>query len=178
MRMTDKFRWTVQVHARGRGVALSGAIKSDQSGAFEAGHSCIWRLWLVKCTAPDFCALWFQALIYPFWCCRTFEEDMPKAEPSMLQSKWVMAAVAVAVVGLGLYTFRDTFLAGSVNARLFKVYAFVCRVRSWPSLLPPSTCHHPVWKALMKGKNCMIEQSLVILSPQAQKKTASDSIIG
>lgn len=60
---------------------------------------------------------------------------MPKAEPSMLHSKWVMAAVAVAVVGLGLYTFRDTFLAGTVNARLFKVYAFVCRVRSWPSLL-------------------------------------------
>ena len=107
----------------------------------------------MRCIAPDFRALWLQALIYTFWCCRTFEEDMPKAEPSMLQSKWVMAAVAVAVLGVGLYTFRDTFLAGSVNARLFKVYAFVCRVRS-SALTSLTVFYLPprVWKASMKGR--------------------------
>ena len=67
--------------------------------------------------------------------CRSMEEDVasPRAEPAkaggLVKSKWVMAAVAVAAIGVGLYTFRDTFLAGSVNARLLRVYALVCQVR-------------------------------------------------
>ena len=64
---------------------------------------------------------------------RSFDEDFgsPRAQPSKLaQSKWVVAAVAVAVIGLGLYTFRDTFLAGSVNSRLLKVYALLYQVSS------------------------------------------------
>ncbi len=55
----------------------------------------------------------------------------PRAEPAkLLQSKWVMAALAVAVIGVGLYTFRDTFLAGSVNSRLVKVYSLLYQVSS------------------------------------------------
>ena len=65
--------------------------------------------------------------------CRSFDEDTgsPRAEPNkLLQSKWVIAAVAVAVIGVGLYTFRDTFLAGSINSRLVKVYALLYQVSS------------------------------------------------
>ena len=66
--------------------------------------------------------------------CRSMEEDLasPRGEPAkvggLAKSKWVMVAVAVAAVAVGLYTFRDTFLAGSVNARLLRVYALVCQV--------------------------------------------------
>ena len=66
--------------------------------------------------------------------CRSMEEDSasPRGEPAkaggLARSKWVMAAVAVAAIGVALYTFRDTFLAGSVNARLLSVYGLVCQV--------------------------------------------------
>lgn len=69
-----------------------------------------------------------------FRACRSIDEDMgsPRAEPpKLLQSKWVMAALAVAVLGVGLYAFRDTFLAGSVNSRLVRVYAFLYQVSAW-----------------------------------------------
>ena len=73
-----------------------------------------------------------------FVTCRSIDEETgsPRAEPFKLaQSKWVVAALAVAVIGMGLYTFRDTFLAGSINARLLKVYALFCQVRI-PSFQP------------------------------------------
>ena len=66
--------------------------------------------------------------------CRSIDEDTgsPRAEPSkLLQSKWVMAALAVAVLSVGLYAFRDTFLAGSVNSRLVRVYALLYQVSPW-----------------------------------------------
>ena len=58
-----------------------------------------------------------------------------KAEPS--RSKWIIAAVAVAAIGAGLYAFRDTYLAGSVNARLVKVYALLFKARFFPMTQVP-----------------------------------------
>ena len=63
-----------------------------------------------------------------------------RAEPS--RSKWIMAAVAVAAIGVGLYAFRDTYLAGSVNARLVKVYALLFKAR----FLPLMKCRE-AWRA-------------------------------
>ena len=80
-----------------------------------------------KCSVPPSSSLHYCRT----GACRSFDEDMgsPRAEPAkLLQSKWVMAALAVAVIGVGLYTFRDTVLAGSVNSRLVKVYALLYQV--------------------------------------------------
>ncbi len=87
----------------------------------------------LKCSVPSRAPIYYHHT----GACRSFDEDMgsPRAEPAkLLQSKWVMAALAVAVIGVGLYTFRDTVLAGSVNSRLVKVYALLYQVSSCPCI--------------------------------------------